>query len=60
MEKELEEYIQLASHELKGPLRKARTFGELLASRTAKNLDEESVGYLERMMKNLFLMNKPF
>jgi len=56
MEKELGEYIQLASHELKGPLRKVRTFAELLSSRTAKNLDQESVGYIERMMNNLELM----
>ena len=56
MQKELEDYMQLASHELKGPLRKARTFGDLLATRAARNLDEESVGYLERMLKNLDLM----
>jgi|SRR5690242_1906065 len=53
MEKELEEYIQLASHELKGPLRKARTFGDLLAKRVGQNLDEESAGYLKRLMKNM-------
>jgi signal transduction histidine kinase len=56
MHPEFDEYLQLASHELKGPLRKIRTFGELLESKSSEVLDEESLRYLERMKKNIDLM----
>jgi len=56
MHAEFDEYLQLASHELKGPLRKIRTFAELLERRSSKVLDEESLHYVERMRKNVDLM----
>ena len=53
---ELEEYLHLASHELKGPLRKIKTFAELFRKDSSELLNKDSAVYLERLMKNIYCM----
>jgi PAS domain S-box-containing protein len=47
--KELQDFAFVASHDLQEPLRKVKTFGEMLASRCGLSLDEVSGDYLKRM-----------
>lgn len=47
--RELQEFAFVASHDLQEPLRKIRTFGDLLKTEYKKLLDGEGTFYLERM-----------
>jgi len=47
--KELEDFTFVASHDLQEPLRKVRTFGELLLTRTDDTLDDQTRDYIHRM-----------
>ena len=46
---DLEEFAYIASHDLQEPLRKIRTFGDLLSSRFSGSLNESGRDYVERM-----------
>ena len=50
--KEKEEFIYIAAHELKAPLRKITTFSERLKEKSPQ-LSDESLLYLERIEKNI-------
>jgi signal transduction histidine kinase len=50
--RELEDFTFIASHDLQEPLRKIRTFGDLLLDKTALSLDDRSRDYLHRMQKS--------
>jgi signal transduction histidine kinase len=54
--KEKEEFIYLAAHELKAPLRKISTFTERLSEKSREDLNEEAKKYLNRIEKNVGLM----
>ncbi len=47
--RDLNQYANVASHDLQEPLRKILVFGERLSERAQNNLDEMSKNYLERM-----------
>jgi PAS domain S-box-containing protein len=47
--KELQDFAFVAAHDLQEPLRKIRTFGNLLVARFGPSLDERSMDYLSRM-----------
>jgi len=47
--RELQDFAQVASHDLQEPLRKILAFGDRLKSRTGESLDEQSGDYLQRM-----------
>jgi two-component system, LuxR family, sensor kinase FixL len=47
--KELQDFVFIASHDLQEPLRKVETFGDRLAARAGGSLDETSRNYLMRM-----------
>ena len=47
--KSLEEFANVASHDLQEPLRKVRAFGDLLRSESAHALNDESREYLDHM-----------
>ena len=49
LNKELRDFVFVASHDLQEPLRKVRTFGEMLISKGGVSLDEASRDYLRRM-----------
>jgi PAS domain S-box-containing protein len=49
--KELQDFAFVASHDLQEPLRKIRTFGDLLANKSSVSLGETSVDYVRRMQK---------
>jgi PAS domain S-box-containing protein len=49
--KELQEFIFIASHDLQEPLRKIRTFGDLMLNRVADSLSDEGRDYVSRMQK---------
>ena len=49
LNKELQDFAFIASHDLQEPLRKVVTFGNLLAERCGASLDETSRDYLGRM-----------
>lgn len=51
MNRDLEDFARVASHDLQEPLRKVKTFGRLLASRHADQLDARGADYLERMIR---------
>jgi len=53
--KEKEEFIYIAAHELKAPLRKITTFSERLKEKS-QQLSDESLLYLERIEKNIACM----
>jgi PAS domain S-box-containing protein len=46
---ELQEFVFAASHDLREPLRKVQTFGNMLATDYADRIDAEGLDYLERM-----------
>jgi PAS domain S-box-containing protein len=46
----LREFAYIASHDLKEPLRKIQTFGDMLRRQSADHLDAEAEDYLERMI----------
>jgi light-regulated signal transduction histidine kinase (bacteriophytochrome) len=49
LNKELRDFAFVASHDLQEPLRKIRTFGEMLVSKGGVSLDEGSRDYLRRI-----------
>ena len=49
--KELQDFAFVASHDLQEPLRKVRTFGDMLAEKRGIFLDESSRDYIRRMQK---------
>ena len=46
----LKEFVYFASHDLREPLRKIKTFGNMLVQRIGKDLDETEKDYLNRMI----------
>ena len=54
--KEKEEFIYIAAHELKAPLRKITTFSERLTEKCDNKLNEEALAYLKRIEKNIEIM----
>ena len=51
--RELRDFVRVASRALQEPLRKARTFGDRLRSKYANVLDDRGRDYLERMERAL-------
>lgn len=47
--RDLQDFANIASHDLQEPLRKIQTFGELLQARSVPQLDERSQDYVFRM-----------
>jgi len=47
---ELEKFAYVASHDLQEPLRKIQAFGDRLERKCGEALDEQSRGYLDRML----------
>ena len=45
----LGEFASIASHDLKEPLRKIQTFGDMLRRRSGAQLDSDASGYLDRV-----------
>jgi signal transduction histidine kinase len=54
-QKEKEEFINIAAHELKAPLRKITTFSQRLAEK-CDQLNEEALSYLKRIENNIEIM----
>ncbi len=50
---ELEQFMQVASHDLKGPLRRIGSFGQLLEKRFAKVLNSEGTSYLKNIVEGV-------
>jgi two-component system cell cycle sensor histidine kinase/response regulator CckA len=51
LNKELQDFAFVASHDLREPLRKIRTFGDMLVAKSGASMDEGSKDYLMRMKK---------
>jgi len=49
LQREKEDFIYIASHDLKAPLRKLSAFSELLSQKSRDRLDEDSLSYLHRI-----------
>jgi light-regulated signal transduction histidine kinase (bacteriophytochrome) len=49
LQREKEDFIYIASHDLKAPLRKLSAFSGLLSQKSRDRLDEESLSYLHRI-----------
>jgi PAS domain S-box-containing protein len=56
--KELQEFAFVASHDLQEPLRKIRTFGEMLVSKFNNSLSETGRDYIDRMQKASIRMQR--
>ena len=54
--KEKEEFIYIASHDLKAPLRKLSTFTERLIRIAGEDLNQEALSCIARIQKNVFSM----
>lgn len=49
-------FLQLASHELKAPLRKITTFADMLENKFSTDIPTDALRYLERIRKNITAM----
>lgn len=49
---ELDHFAYIASHDLQEPLRKIRTFSDLLVARFSKSLDNQAIDYLGKIDKS--------
>lgn len=54
--KEKDEFIYIASHDLKAPLRKLSTFTERLIRLAGGDLNQDALSYIARIQKNVFSM----
>lgn len=54
--KEKEEFIYIASHDLKAPLRKINTFTERLIRLAGEDLNQDALSCISRIQKNVFAM----
>ncbi len=54
--RELRDFVRVASHDLQEPLRKVRTFGDRLRSKYSDVLDDRGRDYLQRMERALARM----
>jgi PAS domain S-box-containing protein len=55
---ELQEFVFIASHDLREPLRKVETFGSMLATKYGVSLDDTSRDYIMRMRTAALRMKK--
>jgi signal transduction histidine kinase len=55
---ELQEFAFVASHDLQEPLRKIQTFCDMAIKRCAPNLDNTSLGYLDRVVNSALRMRQ--
>lgn len=53
---EKDNFLQLASHELKSPLRKITTFADMLENKFSADIPTDALRYLERIRKNITAM----
>lgn len=58
LNQEMQDFIFIASHDLKEPLRKIRTFGGLLLEKAKGSLDEISIDYITRMKEAAARMDR--
>ena len=56
--KELQDFASIASHDLQEPLRKIRSFGDLLKSKCSDTLDEQGQDFIDRMQSAGRRMNE--
>jgi signal transduction histidine kinase len=53
---EKDNFLQLASHELKSPLRKISTFADMLENKFSADIPTDALRYIERIRKNITAM----
>jgi two-component system, chemotaxis family, sensor kinase Cph1 len=58
LNRELQEFTSIASHDLQEPIRKIETFGELVNERSASRLDPTSQDHLERLLRSAHRMRQ--
>ena len=58
LNREMQDFVFIASHDLKEPLRKIRTFGALLLEKAKGSLDEISIDYIARMQNAAARMDR--
>ena len=58
LNKELEEFAFIASHDLREPLRKIKNFGDMIKRGVKDKLDETTLDYFARMMRSVDRMEK--
>ncbi|MBI4976626.1 MAG: PAS domain S-box protein [Spirochaetes bacterium] len=56
--RDLQDFAYIASHDLQEPLRKVRTFGDLLIKKSGDAVGEEGRGYINRMQQSMTRMQK--